>query len=309
MNWTEVSLKVPREAEDGASAIFYDIDAKGVVIDDPKTVNDYIDSGLWDYTDLQKNDDTSKITVTAYFEESEFNEKFDAIKERYLLLQEEFSGEYEEIALKTVADEDWENSWKEYFHTEKVGERIVISPPWEDYAAKENEVVIKIDPGAAFGTGQHPTTALALRALEKCVDNMKNVVDIGTGSGVLSIAAKKLGAKNVNAYDYDPVAVRIAKENAALNGMEDMKIAVSDLFQNVEGKADIIVANIIADIILKLLPEIPERLNDGGIFIVGGIIDERLDEVLKAAENIGLNTMEVNHDKGWSLVIMRKKDA
>lgn len=309
MNWTEVTLEVPRDAEDGATAIFYDIDAKGVVVDDPLVVNNYIDSGLWDYTDLKKNEDTSKIKVTAYFEEEEFKEKLSVIEERYLNLQKEFEGEYKEIALKQVADEDWENSWKEYFHTDKVGEKIVIRPPWEEYSPKKDEVVITVDPGAAFGTGQHPTTALALRALEKCVGNAKKVVDIGTGSGVLSIAAKKLGAKEVEAYDYDGVAVRIARENIALNGITDIKTDVSDLFQNVEGTADVIVANIIADIILRLLSEIPDRLNSGGIFIAGGIIDERLDEVLSAMKNVNLEITEVNHDKGWSLVITRKKDA
>lgn len=304
MNWVEVSLKIPREAEDGALAIFLDLEAKGAAIDDPLVVNNYIDSGQWDYTDLKKSDDTSKITVTAYFEENEFKEKFLVIKEKYLSLQKEIHGEYEEIALKKVADEDWENSWKEYFHTEKIGDKIVISPPWETYEAKAGESVVKIDPGAAFGTGQHPTTALALRALEKYVDETKTVFDIGAGSGVLAIAAHKLGAKTVKAYDYDPVAVRIADENAALNDIKDIEIKVSDLFQNVLGSADIIIANIIADIILKLLPEIPQRLNKGGVFIAGGIIDERLDEVLNAVKNIGLNLDEINHSNGWSLIVV-----
>lgn len=309
MYWKEITLNVPRDAADAASAIFYDAGAKGVVVDDPLTVNNYIDSGLWDYTDLKKNEDISRIKITAYFEENEANEKFSDIEERYLNLQKEFEGEYGEIICKKVADEDWENSWKEYFHTEKIGERIVIRPPWEEYAAKENEVVIAIDPGAAFGTGQHPTTALALRALEKYVKNSSKVFDIGAGSGVLSIAAKKLGAKRVEAYDYDAVAVRIARENAALNGIEDLKIEVSDLFQNVTGTADIIVANIIADIILKLLPEIPTKLNKGGVFIAGGIIDERLDEVIDGMKKANLNIIEINHNKGWSLVIAEKKDA
>lgn len=309
MNWKEVCFTVPREAEDGAAAVFYDAGAKGVEIDDPLVVNSYIDGGLWDYTDLKRNEDTSKIKVSAYFEEGEFEEKFMFIKERYLKLQEEFKGEYGEISIKTVAEEDWENSWKEYFHTEKIGERTVIRPPWEKYEAKENEVVISIDPGAAFGTGQHPTTALAVCALEKFVDNTKKVVDIGTGSGVLSIVAKKLGAKEVEAYDYDPVAVRIAKENAKLNGIFDIKIETSDLFQNVKGTADIIVANIIADIILKLLPQIPKRLNGKGVFIAGGIIEERLEEVLEATKKTGLNILEVNRSKGWALIIAEKKDA
>lgn len=309
MYWKEITLNVPRDAADAASAIFYDAGAKGVVVDDPLTVNNYIDSGLWDYTDLKKNEDISRIKITAYFEENEANEKFSDIEERYLNLQKEFEGEYGEIICKRVADEDWENSWKEYFHTEKIGERIVIRPPWEEYAAKENEVVIAIDPGAAFGTGQHPTTALALRALEKYVKSSSKVFDIGAGSGVLSIAAKKLGAKRVEAYDYDAVAVRIARENAALNGIEDLKIEVSDLFQNVAGTADIIVANIIADIILKLLPDIPEKLNKGGVFIAGGIIDERYEEVLDAMEKVNLNILEISHNKGWSLIVAEKKDA
>lgn len=309
MYWIEVTFNVPRNAAEGASAIFYDAGAKGVVIDDPLTVNKYIDSGLWDYTDLKKNEDISKIKVTAYFEENEMKEKFPEIEERYLNLQKEFEGEYEEIGCKKVADEDWENSWKDYFHTEKIGERIVIRPPWEKYASKENEVVIAIDPGAAFGTGQHPTTALALLSLEKYVKNSSKVFDIGAGSGVLAIAAKKLGAKTVEAYDYDPVAVRIARENAVLNGIKDLKIEVSDLFQNVSGTADIIVANIIADIILKLLPQIPSKLNTGGMFIAGGIIDERLDEVIEAMKKTLLNIKKINHSKGWALVVAEKTNA
>lgn len=307
MDWIEITLTGPRESSEAMSAIFYDVEVGGVVIDDPLVVNNYIDSGLWDYTDLKKSEDISTVKVTAYFAKDEkFDGKFKIINERFLNLQKEFKGDYKEILCKNVKDEDWENSWKAYFHTEKIGDKTVIRPPWENYEPKENEVIVAIDPGAAFGTGQHPTTALAIRALEQYVKNTSTVFDIGTGSGVLAISAAKLGAKNIVAMDYDSTAARIARENAALNNITNMNIGVSDLFQNFSGTADIIVANIIADIILRLLPDVPSRLNDKGIFIAGGIIDERLDEILNAVKDANLKIISVEHKAGWSLVVSEK---
>ncbi len=308
MDWMEVKLRGARDASEAMCALMYEAGASGVEIDDPLDINRYIDSGAWDYTDLKKSEDVSTVAVTAYFSADEsFEKKFEGIVKGFNELQSEFPGKYFEPERKKVADEDWENSWKDYFHTEKIGEKIVISPPWEEYKAKSGEVTVKIDPGAAFGTGQHPTTALAIRALEKYVNENDRVFDVGTGSGVLAIAAAKLGANDVVAMDYDSVAVRIAGENVALNAVEDkITLGVSDCFQNFEGRADVIVANIIADIVLKLLPEVAKRLNEKGRFIAGGIIDERLDDVLKGAELAKLRIIEECHDKGWALLVMEK---
>ena len=289
-------------------ALMYEAGASGVVVDDPLDVNRYIDSGAWDYTDLKKSEDVSTVKITAYFsDDDDFDGKLEMISKGFLGIQKEFSGKYFEPVCRKVADEDWENSWKDYFHTEKIGEKVVIRPPWEEYTEKEGEVVVAIDPGAAFGTGQHPTTALAIRALEKEVREGMRVFDVGTGSGVLAIAAAKLGAQKVVAMDYDNVAVRIAGENVALNDVGDrVELGVSDCFQNFVGSADIIVANIIADIVLKLLPEVPARLKENGKFIAGGIIDERLDDVLEGVRAAGLKIVEERHEKGWAILVMEK---
>ena len=308
MQWAEVSVDTSHEAMDLVSEILQELGAAGVVIEDPALLNEYIRSGLWDYTDLKESEETEVVRVKAYW-----------------ALDEELEGKLQHLAVrldglasngidkgagavswKAVADEDWAETWKEFFHTEKIGARTVIKPTWEEYEVKVGEIVVELDPGAAFGTGQHATTSLCIRALEDLVRPGMTVFDVGTGSGVLAIVAAKLGAKRVEAVDFDPVAVRVARENVRQNGAEDVvRTERSDLLKSVEGEADLIIANIIADIIVRLFGEVKGSLAAGGTMLLSGIIEDRLADVVEAAGRHGFSVEKIEQEKGWAAVIVK----
>ena len=308
MQWAEVSIDTSHEAMDLVSEILQELGAGGVVIEDPALLNEYIRSGLWDYTDLKESDETEVVTVKAYWAMDDALEgKLQNLAARLAALTangvDKGAGT---VSWRAVADEDWSETWKEFFHTEKIGERTVIKPTWEDYEAKAEEIVVELDPGAAFGTGQHTTTALCIRALETLVKPGMTVFDVGTGSGVLSIVAAKLGAGRVEAVDFDPVAVRIAAENVRQNGVANIvRTGQSDLLKSVEGKADLIIANIIADIIVRLFGEVKESLAAGALMLLSGIIEDRLHDVTKAAARHGFHVERIEEEKGWAAVIVR----
>ena len=308
MQWAEVSVDTSHEATDLVSEILQELGAAGVVIEDPALLNEYIRSGLWDYTDLKESEETEVVRVKAYW-----------------ALDEELEGKLQHLAVrldglasngidkgagavswKAVADEDWAETWKEFFHTEKIGARTVIKPTWEEYEVKVGEIVVELDPGAAFGTGQHATTSLCIRALEDLVRPGMTVFDVGTGSGVLAIVAAKLGAKRVEAVDFDPVAVRVARENVRQNGAEDVvRTERSDLLKSVAGEADLIIANIIADIIVRLFGEVKGSLAAGGTMLLSGIIEDRLPDVVESAGRHGFSIEKIEQEKGWAAVIVK----
>lgn len=308
MQWAEVSVDTSHEATELVSEILQELGAGGVVIEDPALLNEYIRSGLWDYTDLKESEETEVVRVKAYWALGEELEgKLQTLAAR---LDGLFAHGIDKgagaVSWKAVADEDWSQTWKEFFHTEKIGVRTVIKPTWEEYEAKAGEVVVELDPGAAFGTGQHATTALCIRALEEIVKPGMTVFDVGTGSGVLSIVAAKLGAKRVEAVDFDPVAVRVACENVRQNGAENVvRTGRSDLLKNVEGKADLIIANIIADIIVRLFGEVKGSLAAGGTMLLSGIIEDRLHDVVEAAALHGFAVEKIEQEKGWAAVIVK----
>lgn len=311
MKWSEVSIKTSHEAMDLIAEIFHDVGASGVVIEDPALVNDYIRSGLWDYTDIPEARETEVVTVKAYLPvDEELDEKMREFRRQVALLA---SREVDEgpatISCSEIQDEDWENNWKQYFHTEKVGERIVIKPDWEEYTPTEDELVIEIDPGAAFGTGTHPTTSMCLRELETLVTPGMTVFDVGTGSGILSIAAAKLGAGKITAVDYDLTAVKIARENIAANHLENrIETKQSDLLQAVAGQADLITANIIADIIIRLFDVVTGSLKPDGVLLASGIIADRVADVTAAALAHGFVIDKVIEEKDWAAMVIRMGD-
>ena len=308
MQWAEVSVDTSHEAMDLVSEILQELGAAGVVIEDPALLNEYIRSGLWDYTDLKESENTEVVTVKAYWAlDEELEGKLQSLSERLAsLAQHGIDKGAGAVSWKAVADEDWAETWKEFFHTEKIGARTVIKPTWEEYEAKAGEIVVELDPGAAFGTGQHATTALCIKALEELVEPGMTVFDVGTGSGVLAIVAAKLGAKRVEAVDFDPVAVRIAEENVRQNGASGIvDTHRSDLLKSVEGEADLIIANIIADIVVRLLGEAHAYLAAGGTMLLSGIIEDRLQDVTAAAAAHGFLIERVDEAKGWAAVIVK----
>ena len=308
MQWAEVSVDTSHEATDLVSEILQELGAAGVVIEDPALLNEYIRSGLWDYTDLKESEETEVVRVKAYWAlDEELEGKLQNLSERLAsLAQHGIDKGAGAVSWQAVADEDWAETWKEFFHTEKIGARTVIKPTWEEYEAKAGEIVAELDPGAAFGTGQHATTSLCIRALEDLVRPGMTVFDVGTGSGVLAIVAAKLGAKRVEAVDFDPVAVRVACENVRQNGAEDVvHTERSDLLKSVEGEADLIIANIIADIIVRLFGEVKGSLAAGGTMLLSGIIEDRLADVVEAAGRHGFSVEKIEQEKGWAAVIVK----
>ena len=308
MQWAEVSVDTSHEATDLVSEILQELGAAGVVIEDPALLNEYIRSGLWDYTDLKESEETEVVRVKAYWAlDEELEGKLQNLSERLAsLAQHGIDKGAGAVSWKAVADEDWAETWKEFFHTEKIGARTVIKPTWEEYEAKAGEIVVELDPGAAFGTGQHATTSLCIRALEDLVQPGMTVFDVGTGSGVLAIVAAKLGAKSVEAVDFDPVAVRVARENVRQNGAEDVvHTERSDLLKSVAGEADLIIANIIADIIVRLFGEVKGSLAAGGTMLLSGIIEDRLADVVEAAGWHGFSVEKIEQEKGWAAVVVK----
>ena len=244
MQWIEVNVAVTHEAVEAVADMLTSIGSKGVAIEDPQLINDLRNSGTWELCDIPEQENTEVVTVSAYYADDEKLEKRLAEIDEQLALIEERIGKYRfgNTRFRKVSEQDWANEWKQYFHVTHVGKSLVIKPSWEEYEAKEGEHVIEIDPGMAFGTGTHHTTNMMMERLEKVITPDSTVFDVGTGSGILAIAAAMLGAKSVKAVDIDAVAVRVAKENVADNGLsEQIEVREGDLLHGTEGKADVMI--------------------------------------------------------------------
>ncbi len=211
------------------------------------------------------------------------------------------------ISFEGINEDDWAESWKQYYKPVPLG-KVIIVPAWESYEAKEGEVIIRMDPGMAFGTGTHETTRLVIRLMQDIIKGGERVLDVGTGSGILSICASKLGAKSCNAYDIDPVAVKVARENAVSDGCDNITVGVSDLLRGVDlshGKYDFCVANIVADIIIRMLPDVRDYVKEGSPLILSGIIGERADEVREAVIKNGFTVEKEIKENDWVGMLVR----
>lgn len=214
-----------------------------------------------------------------------------------------------EITVEGLREEDWYNAWKAGYEPVHIGNHLTVVPAWQEYEAAENEITIRMDPGMAFGTGTHETTRLCAAMVEKHMPGGARVLDIGTGSGILSLFALKLGAKSANAYDIDPVAVRVARENAADNGVEGFFCDTSDLLDNVDlsgGKYDFAMANIVADILIRMSEDVADYLCDGAKLVCSGIIEGRCDDVIAAMEAHGLVLCDEDGENDWKVVVFSK---
>lgn len=310
MKWCEISIQTSHEAVELIAEIFRDLGASGVVIEDPELVNDYITSGKWDYTDIPIAKETEVVVEKAYLPvNGELEGRIQTLRQEIKALESrDVNTSPAVLTTAELQDEDWSDTWKQYFHTEKPGERVVIKPTWEEYAPQGDEVVIELDPGAAFGTGTHATTSMCIRQLEKLVKPGMTVFDVGTGSGILSIISAKLGATNIQAVDYDDSVLKIVEENLEQNNVQDIiSVAQSDLMQNVHGKAELVIANIIADIIIRLFDQLDEHLEQGGTLLTSGIIEDRIEDVLAAAEKHGYGVVERLENKGWACITFKRK--
>lgn len=307
MKWAEISIKTTHAATELVAEIFHEVGSSGVVIEDPKLVNDYLDSGVWDYTDIAAETNTEVVIVKAYLPvDDELDDKLRLFKDRVDILTDNgLDTGLRDISCSEIQEEDWATAWKDYFHPFKIGAHIVIKPTWEQCEVLPDDVVIEIDPGMAFGTGTHHTTAMCVGLLEDYVTKGMKIFDVGAGSGILSIVAAKLGAGEVEAVDYDATAVKVAAENVALNGVGDIvNVSRGDLLNGIEEQADLIIANIIADVILRLLPCVKDKLKNGGRMIASGIIIDRLPDVTMAVVDNGLTVDKVIEDGGWAAMVI-----
>lgn len=309
--WVEVSVQVIHEAVEAVADIFNTLRAGGVVIDDPLLLNSLRDSDTWEMCDIPRQENVEVVTITSYFpDDIELTARLTQLEEKI--------GEVEKrigpcrcgpTKFRVVKETDWANEWKKFFHTTKVGNSLVIKPTWESYIPRSDEKVIDIDPGMAFGTGLHHTTNMCMKNLERLVKHGDIVFDIGCGSGILAMAAALLGAGSCKAVDIDLTAVKVANENIALNNLsQKISVQQGDLLHGTEGKADIIVANIIADIIILLLPDIPGKLKDKGVFLASGIIEERVDDILLSAAKNGMQILKIDRQGGWAAITMCREE-
>lgn len=308
-DWIEVTVLTSSEATEAVSGFLYNCDVEGVSIEDVADVEFKKENlGFADFINESVLTIEEGAMVKGYFKDSEnFMNTLNYIKESVDKLGE-FGFDKGEgiVTYHKVNEDDWANNWKQYYKPTKVGEHIVVKPTWEDYEEKPGEVVVELDPGMAFGTGTHETTRMCIKALEKKVKGDTTVFDIGTGSGILSIAAAKLGAKHVVGVDLDPVAVESAKKNLEFNKVNNIEILYGDLMEVVEGKANIVVANILADIIMFLSEGVRAFIEDEGYFIASGILNTQRDKVADKLKALDFIIEEVMEDGEWICIIAKK---
>jgi len=308
MKWIEVQIKTTTELEEIVCSIMYDLGVSGLAIEDPNDILAFQQSEEnWDFIDPELiNQDYEGVIIKAYFPESDdITDKIELVRESIERNQLNETGKsLGQVTVSEVNDADWAENWKRYYKPIRIGDKIVIKPSWEAFEPKEGDIVVELDPGMAFGTGTHETTILCIEALEKYVKKDAVVYDVGCGSGILSIVAAKLGAKKVIGIDIDDLSVKTSKENVKINGVEEIvEIVKGNLLDNVSGKADIIVSNIIAEIIVNMIPDLKEYLINNGIFIASGIITEKLQLVKKALIDNGFNIVEEKVMNDWAVII------
>lgn len=312
LNWIELAIHTTNEALEPVTNILNELGANGVVIEDPADLTREKRDVFGEIYELDETKYPKEgIVIKSYFLENDiWPETLETIRLRINeLKQYKINLGKNNLTTQTVKEEDWENEWKKYFKPMKVTERITIVPIWEDYKkTTAEEIIITIDPGMAFGTGTHPTTILSLQALEKVITPNDLVIDVGVGSGILSIASILLGAKHVYGYDLDEVAVRSSEQNREFNQLEkEITIKQNDLLKNVEKKVNIIVSNILADILLRLVDDAWNNLEDDGYFITSGIIEAKQQLIIDKLLDTGFNVVQVNQFENWVSIIAQKK--
>lgn len=303
MDWTEINVTVSGRDSDTAAAIANMTVPYGIYIEDysdleEQAVNiahiDLIDEEL-----LEK--DRSKAVIHIYIS------KTDNAAEALEFLKERLTAAGIEYKCDTVGvnDTEWNENWKKYFKSTEIGNRLAIVPSWEKYENEQNRKILHIDPGAAFGTGTHATTSLCLEMLDSHIKDGMTVLDIGCGSGILAVASVILGAKSAVGVDIDAQSVKTARENAEINGITDRtEFLVGDLADKVSGKYDVICANIVADVVIRLMDGVKEYMNDDTLFIVSGIIDMREQDVLNAAKERGFKVVEAHIRDNWRAYLL-----
>ena len=300
-SWTQIRVSCNIKDLDTVCAVMSMID-NGLMIEDANEV-DNLDHCYGELIDESLiNADRTVGAVSVYIpDERNPAECISFIKER-------LEGVKYELTLSGMKEEDWADSWKQYYKPVRIGKRLIVVPTWEEYEPKENDIVLRMDPGMAFGTGTHETTRLCSILMEEHICKGDRVLDIGTGSGILAIAASKLGAGSVFAYDIDPVAIKVAEENCLENGCENVVCGISDLLRGVDTaeKYDFVCANIVADILVRLAPDIAKYMKNGAKLAVSGIIDSQEERVKTALCDGGLSYILTAEENDWNAMLFTK---
>jgi ribosomal protein L11 methyltransferase len=308
MKWIEAKVffesDEPSWAMEIISDIFSELHTQGVVLEDPS-------SDPHEGWGIEANKPGDYHAVTGYFPENHQAEN------RRLLLEEKLfnlNGQHNlstRIVYQDIDEQDWANSWKKYFKPQKIGHRIVVKPTWHDYYPQSDEIVLEIDPGMAFGTGTHPTTAMCVRMLEKYVKKGDFCLDVGTGSGILMLVAHRLGGDRLLGTDRDEMAVTVARQNLLRNDVpaEKFNLIVADLLEGIKGRYRVVTANILSEIIVVLLNNLSEVLYPGGLFIASGIIEENKDMVIKKMTEQGLKILDMEIQEQWVVIVGSKDNS
>lgn len=303
MQYIQVDIEVKAEELEPVVGVLLINGIEDTVVEDPADLERLLNKEEdyeWDYISddvLAKKDGKPKVTF--YLEDTEGNRK--SAEDIISSVKEAFP----EAEIKMFADDDslWKDKWKEYFKPAKVGKRIVVKPTWEEYQAKDGELVVEIDPGMAFGTGTHETTSLCLKLMEDYLMPGEKVLDVGCGSGILSVGAAVLGAGQTLAVDIDPEAVRVSLENVELNGCgSTVKVQQGDLVEGIDFKANVVVANLMADLVMMLSEHVTKHMLPGGIYISSGILVEKEEQVAAAIRKCGFEIKEIREDGMWCAI-------
>ncbi|WP_290772566.1 50S ribosomal protein L11 methyltransferase [Anaerofustis sp.] len=314
MNYNEISIYTKTEGIDLLISELMDMGLDSFLVEDKEDFESFLEENreTWDLVDedLLKRKDT-KTNIKVYIEEDENQVSIiDRLKDKLNRLkandERDIFGSLN-MTFNDIKEEDWANNWKKYFKPFKIGKNLAVKPTWEEYKNDEGRIVLEIDPGASFGTGSHETTRLCLMGLEEYMKDGDEVIDVGCGSGILSIAAVKLGAGHVTGVDIDPMCIETSSYLAKINNVEDkFDVFIGDLAEKVDVKADVIVANIFAHIIKRLTPDTKRILKKGGIFISSGIIEDTVDTVIESYKENGFEVLEVNNIGDWYSVVGRR---
>jgi ribosomal protein L11 methyltransferase len=316
MQYFEIKIITSQEGIDPLTCILMDMGIAGFAIEDARDFQELMNKKNpydWDYIDESMMElEHIPTSITFYLEKSDENSKLlESLRETLTELKTDEPRSDEtvdfgklELVVRNVDDSEWKDNWKEYFKPAKITDRIVVKPSWEEYQKSEGELIIEIDPGMAFGTGTHPTTSLCVRLLERYIEPDKDIVlDVGCGSGVLSIASALLGAKDVLAVDIDPVAVEVSKENVERNQLSGkIRVMEGDLTKGLRFKADVVAANLMADLVIMLSKDIPAHLKGKSIYISSGILIEKQVEVVAAIEECGFHILDILEEGEWCAI-------
>lgn len=310
LKWVEMKIHTSTEAIDPISNILHEAGLGGLVIEDKLDVTSEKPSVFGEIYDINMDRyPVDGVYIKAYLPvTSQLDEKVQNIERaiNHLETHQINLGE-NKVWLHEIDEEDWTTSWKKYYKPVKISETITIAPTWENYEPRKNELIIELDPGMAFGTGTHPTTALSILALEKYLSEGDSIVDVGSGSGVLSIASVKLGAKSVYAFDLDEIAVKSTTLNTELNQVSDrVQVKQNDLLDEVSLQANIVVSNILAEIIVRFVQDAWNNLVDGGLFVTSGIIEKKQADVKQELMNVGFKIIEVTKRENWICIVAKK---